>query len=147
MILDKLPNGFFKVDEIVNVLKKHTAKKPIFDLEQIVNDMDYMQTARNFRLGTVKQNQKTGEWYSDTSVYAVIENNRDLEVLKDEIRKTYKRVKGETPEPEKKVRKVSTQIDDLDSLDPQPRVNTKSKSKYGEKMKSGKLTNQDAGDM
>lgn len=146
MILDKLPNGFFKVDEVVNVLRKHTAKKPIFDLEQIANDLDYMQTARNFRLGVVKQ-KKTGEWYSDSSIYAVVETNRDLEVLKDEIRKTYRRVKGETPEPEKKVRKVTTQIDDLDSLDPQPRANTKSKAKYGESMKSGKLTNQTAKDI
>lgn len=141
MILDKLPNGFFSVDDLVKVLHKHTAKKPIFDLKQAVKDLDYMQVARNFRLGVWKKNEE-GKWYSDSSVYAVIPNNRDLEVLKDEIKKAYKRVTGETVEPEKKVTKVSTQVDDLTTLSEQPRVNTKSKSKYGDKIVSGSSSNQ-----
>lgn len=146
MILDKFPNGFFHVDELVTVLNKHTAKEPIFDLEQAVNDVDYMQTARNFRLGVLTKNAK-GEYECNTSVYAVIATPRDLEVLKDEIKKAYKRTTGKTAEPEKKVRKVTTQVDDLDSLSSQPRANTKSSSKYGEKMKSGKFSNQDAKDI
>lgn len=141
MILDKFPNGFFSVDDLVKVLHKHTAKNPIFDLKQAVKDVDYMQVARNFRLGVVKQN-KEGEWYSDSSVYAVIPNSRDLEVLKDEIKKAYKRITGETVEPEKKVTKVSTQVDDLTTFSEQPRTNTKSKSKYGDKIVSGSSSNQ-----
>ena len=42
MILDKLPTGFFSAEEIIKLLKKHTAKNPIVDIEQMVNDIDFM---------------------------------------------------------------------------------------------------------
>lgn len=145
MILDKLPDNYYTADEVIARLKKHTAKNPIFDLQQIVDDLDYWQVARNPRLGVMAKNDK-GEYYRIGSIYAVIPNQRDLEVLKWEVKETYKRVSGKTVNPEKKVRNISTTVDDLDGTNPQPRVNKKSETtKYGEKMKSGKLVNENTG--
>lgn len=142
MILDKLPNNFYSVEDITIRLQKHTAKQPIFDLQQAIDDLDYWQVARNARLGVMAKNKETGEYYRIGSIYAVIPGTRDLENLKYEVKAAYKRVSGKTVEPEKKVRTVTTKVDDLESLDPQPRAERKDKTKYGEKMKSGKLTNQ-----
>lgn len=141
MILDELPNNFYKVDDIIPRLKKHTAKQPIFDLQQIVDDLDYWQVAKNARLGVMAKNDK-GEYYRIGSIYAVIPTARDLEVLKYEVKRVYERISGNTAEPEKKVKTVTTTVDDLDGTNPQPRRQKKNNTKYGEQMKSGKLTNQ-----
>ena len=85
-----------------------------------------------------------GNYYSNSSVYAVVADARDYEILKWEIKETYKRVTGKVAETDKKVKTVSTDVDDLNGNTPQPRVKKdKSNSKYGEMMKSGKLTNQE----
>lgn len=144
MILDKLPNGHFKVDEIVNMLKKHTAKKPIVDLQFLVDNIKYMNSARNYTIKIVKQ-EKDGSITPLNHVVAVIENARDLEVLKDEIKKTYKRITKKEAEPEKKVVAITTQVDDLAGSSPTARINKNSKAVYGAKMESGKGTNQDLG--
>lgn len=141
MILDVLPNNFYKVDEIVARLKEHTAEKPIFDLQQVIDDLDYWQVAKNARLGVMVKKGE-GEYYRVGSIYAVIPTARDLEVLKYEVKQTYKRVSGQLVEPEKKVKTVTTTVDDLDGTNPQPRRQKKNTTKYGEQMKSGKLTNQ-----
>lgn len=143
MIIDKVPVelGFHKVDDVVAMLKKHTAQKPIFDLQQVVDDLDLWQVAKNARLGVVVKNDK-GEYYKIGSIYAVLPTPRDLEVLKYEVKQTYKRVSGQSVEPEKKVKTVTTTVDDLDGTNPQPRRQKKNTTKYGEQMKSGKLTNQ-----
>lgn len=139
MILDVLPNGHFKVDEIVKLLEKHTAKKPVVDLDFLVDNMPLMNEARNYTVKIV-QKDENGEWYSPAHVVAVIQNTRDLEVLKDAIRKTNKRIHGTTPEPEKKVRAITTAVDDLDGERAVNRRNTKSRAAYGKKMASGRLT-------
>lgn len=139
MILDKLPANHFKVTEICELLKKHTAKEPIVDLEFLANNLAYMQQARNYTIKLVQKDAE-GNWYSPNHVVAVVETPLDLEMLKDAIRKTYKRIKNTVPEPEKKVKAITTAVDDLAGSTETARINTKSKAKYGSKMKGGELT-------
>lgn len=139
MILDKLPANHFKTTQIVKLLEKHTATEPVVDLEFLANNLDCMQVARNYTIKLVQKNAK-GEWYSPNHVVAVVETPLDLELLKDAIRKAYKRVKNKIPEPEKQVHAITTAVDDLAGSTERARVNTKSKAKYGKKMESGELT-------
>lgn len=139
MILDKLPQNHFKVEEIVKVLKKHTAKKPTIDLQFMMDHLKYTDTARNFTVPVMTQG-KDGKWESKGHVVAVIENAHDLEVLRWEVKETYKRITGEFVEPEKKVEAVTTSVDDLAGGTPEARPNKKSKAKYGKKIESGSLT-------
>lgn len=137
MILDKLPNNHFKVEEIVKVLRKHTAKKPTVDLPFLMNNLKYMDTARNYTIKLAQKDATSGEYTYPLHVVAVVETNLDLEVLKDEIKKANLRVTGEFVEPEKKVRAVTTQVDDLDGATEGIRANKKSKATYGQKIESG----------
>lgn len=137
MILDKLPNNHFKVEEIVKVLKKHAAKNPVVDLQFLMDNLQFMDTARNYTIKLVKKDEKTGEAKSLGHVVVVVEKPLDLEVLKDEIKKTYKRVTGQFVEPEKKVVAKTTQVDDLDGGNSDIRVNKKSKAAYGKKIETG----------
>lgn len=145
MILDKLPNNHFKVEEIVKVLKKHTAKNPVVDLQFLMDNLQFMDTARNYTIKLVKKDAKTGEVKSFGHVVVVVEKNLDLELLKDEIKKTYKRVTGQFVEPEKKVVAKTTQVDDLNGSNSDIRINKKSKAAYGKKIESGDMVVDKAG--
>lgn len=144
MILDKLPNGHYKVDEIVNMLKKHTAKNPVLDLQFLVDNIPYMNSARNYTVKIVKK-EKDGTIKPLNHVVAVVETPRDLEVFKDEIKKAYKRITKKEVSPEKKVVAITTQIDDLKGSTPTARVNQNSDAAYGKRMESGRGTNQALG--
>lgn len=136
MILDKLPNGHWSVDDIIKVLKKHTAKNPVVDLQFLKDNLGFMDTARNYTIKLVKKNDD-GEIESIGHVVAVVATNLELELLKDEIKKTYKRVTGKLEEPEKKVVAKTTTIDDLEGGTSDVRINKKSNASYGQKMESG----------
>lgn len=135
MILDKLPNNHFKVEEIIKVLKKHTAKKPTVDLQDLMNNLKYMDTARNYSIGLMKE--KDGKFERFGHVVAVIETDLDLQLLKNEIKQTYKRITGKLIEPEKKVVAKTTAVNDLEGETEALRVNKKSKAAYGKKIESG----------
>lgn len=139
MILDKLPNNHFKVEEIVKVLKKHTAKNPVVDLPFLMDNIQFMDTARNYTIKLVKK-EKSGEVSSLGHVVAVVEDNLGLEILKKEIKDTYKRVTGKYVEPEKKVVAKTTQVDDLNGATSDIRINKDSDAVYGKKIKSGIVT-------
>lgn len=136
MILDKLPNGHWSVEKIINVLKKHTAKKPVVDLQDLMYNLQFMDTARNYTIGLMKETED-GKFERFGHVVAVVETNLDLEMLKDEIKKTYKRVSGKFVEPEKKVVAKTTAVDDLEGSSEKLRINNKSKAAYGKKIESG----------
>lgn len=139
MILDKLPNNHFKVKEIIKVLKKHTAKDPVVDLQDLMDNLKYMDTARNYSIGLMKK-KEDGTFERFGHVNAVVETNLDLEMLKDEIKKTYQRVMGKFVEPEKKIVAKTTAVDDLEGSTETPRINKKSKATYGKKIENGEIT-------
>ncbi len=146
MIIDKLPASHYTVDEVVKMLEKHTKANPVVDLDFLVNNLDVMNTARNFTIKLV-QKDGNGKLYSPYHIVAVVQNNRDFEVLKDAIKKAKKRVDHVDVKPEEKVNKITTQVDDLAGSTPTARINTKSKAKYGSKMKGGELTVEKAEDV
>lgn len=141
MILDKLPNSFYKVEDVVKLLKKHSKKNPVFDLQVLETNLKYMQTARNFTMPVVTKDAN-GKIYSPGSIYAVVADNRDYEVLRWEIMKTIERVEKKIVNPDKEVKKVTTQVDDLNGSTSRVRVNKESKTKYGDKMVSMESTNE-----
>lgn len=138
MIYDKFPNNHFKVEDIVKVIKKHTAEKPTVDLQFLMDNIQFMDTARNYTIPTnMVLNEKTGKWESRGHVAAVVVTALDLELLKDSIKKAYARVTGDFIEPEKKVVAKTTQVDDLNGSTSDIRINKNSKAKYGKKIESG----------
>lgn len=134
MIIDKLPNGHWSVKEIIKVLKKHTAKKPVVDLQDLMDNLKYMDTAHNYTIGLMKE--KDGKFERFGHVVAVVATNLELEMLKDEIKKTYKRVTGNFMEPEKKIIAKTTTVNDLEGNSENIRINKNSKVSYGKKVKT-----------
>lgn len=134
MILDKLPNGHWSVKEIIKALKKHTAENPVVDLQDLMDNLKYMDTAHNYTIGLMRE--KDGKFERFGHVVAVVETNLDLEILKDEIKKAYKRVNGRFVEPEKKVVAKTTTVDDLEGSSESIRINKKSDVSYGKKVKT-----------
>lgn len=134
--MENLPDGHINVETAIQVLKKHTAAKPVVDLEFMLNNIKYMNSAHNYTMKLMQRDSK-GNYYSARHVAIVVETDRDLQNLKFEIKETYKRITGKMVEPEKTVRKVTTQIDDKAGETSKARVNTKSKAKYGSKIESG----------
>lgn len=145
MILDKLPDGHITVDQAIQILKKHTAKKPTVDLDFALDSLNYIQVAKNATLKLMKQDAE-GKWYSFNHVAVVMPTAREYEMYKWEVKQTVKRVSGKMPEPEKEVVSVSSMVDDLEGSNPQPRKDRKNKSKFGDPIVSKETTNEALGD-
>lgn len=132
----KLPDGHIDVDTALKVLEKHTATKPVVDLDFMVDNIRYMNSAHNYTMKLMKKN-KDGKYYSDMHVAVVVRTDRDLENLKYAIKETAKRVGYADVEPEKKVRTITTQVDDKAGSTSTARINKESKTSYGSKMEKG----------
>lgn len=137
--MDNLPQGHITTDKAVELINKHTKANPLVDIEFLNENIRYMNSARNYTIKLLQKNDK-GQYYSGMHVVAVVETDRDLENLKYAIKEAYKRVTGRVVESEKRVRAVTTQVDDKAGSASNPRVNKKSKVKYGSKMESGSAT-------
>lgn len=137
--MEKLPDSHISVDEAIKVIRKHTAKNPVIDLTFMLNNIRFMNSARNYTMKLL-QKDKDGNVYSGMHVAIVVRTDRDLENLKYEIKEAYKRLTGKFVEPEKIVRKVTSQVDDKAGETSKLRVNTKSKAAFGDKIEKGDKT-------
>lgn len=136
---NNLPDGHVSVQEAIDALEKHTAKKPIVDLEFMHNNIPYMNAAKNFTM-PLMQKGDNGRYYSAMHVAVVVKTARDLENLKYAIKEAHKRVTGKVADPEKKIKKFTSQVKGDEDNTSNLRVNTESDAKYGDKMKSGHAT-------
>lgn len=138
-----LPAGHISTETAIKLIEKHTTKKPLVDLPFLVSNIPYMNSGHNYTIKLMQKNDD-GEYYSATHVVAVVRTDRDLENLKYAIKEAVKRTTGCIVEPEKKVRTITTQVDDKQGSTEKARVNKKSKIKYGSKMESGSATVEEA---
>lgn len=136
---NNLPAGHITTEQAIKLIEKHTAEKPLVDLGFLLNNIGYMNSAHNYTIKLMQKN-KEGEYYSGLHVACVVRTDRDLENLKYAIKEAAKRITGRVIEPEKKVRAVTTQVDDKAGSNEKPRTNKKSKVKYGSKIESGSAT-------
>lgn len=135
----KLPDGHISTDDAIKLIEKHSAKKPLVDLEFLMNNIPYMNSAHNYTIKLMQKDSK-GNYYSGTHVAAVVRTDRELENLKYAIKEAHKKTTGRVVDPEKKVQAITTQIDDKNGTTEKARANTKSKAVYGAKIESGSAT-------
>ena len=134
--MENLPAGHITVDEAIEVIKKHSASNPVIDLPFMLNNIRFMNSARNYTMKLLQKDDQ-GNYYSAMHVAIVVRTDRDLENLKYEIKEAYKRLTGKFVEPEKQVRAVTSQVDDKAGETSKVRVNAKSKAAYGDKIEVG----------
>lgn len=134
-----LPAGHISTEDAIKLISKHTAKNQIIDLQFLVDNIPFMNSGHNYTIKLL-QKDNNGKLYSGSHVVAVVATDRDLENLKYAIKEAAKRVTGVMPEPEKKVRKITTQVDDKAGTTPKARENKKSKTHYGSKIETGYAT-------
>lgn len=140
--MQEKPSDFITVEEAIALINTDTRDNPTVDDVRLVKALPFLDT--NMRGGTMNytihliKRDETGKIVDNGKKFAQVQSSRDANTLKYAIIDHYKALSGRDIDPDELgVSRQTTTIEEGSGFQSKPRINTESKIKVGDDLKTG----------